>query len=83
MKLPTKRLKNLTVGLKKVEKFVRQPKLLHTGKKIPNFGNMLPRELLANWLCSPFWSTREGRPVGSQSPRRPIRTAATESSTTP
>jgi len=50
MRLTAKRLKNLTVGLKELGQFIRQPKLLQTGKKIPNFGDMLPRELLANWL---------------------------------
>jgi hypothetical protein len=62
MKLPTKRLKNLTVGLKELERFIREPQLLQTGKKIPNFGDMLPRELLANWLLCAVLEHEKGAP---------------------
>jgi hypothetical protein len=62
MKLPTKGLKNLTVGLKELEQFVRKPELLQTGKKIANFGDMLPRELLANWLLSAVLEHERGAP---------------------
>ena len=36
--------------VKDLEQFVKNPVLLQTGRPLKQFGNMLPREVLANWL---------------------------------
>jgi hypothetical protein len=50
MKYPTVRFKNLKVALKEIEPFVRDPRLLQTGKPLKQLGGLRPRELLTNWL---------------------------------
>jgi hypothetical protein len=50
MKYPIVRFKSLAVALKEIEPFIRNPGLLHTGKQLEKFGDMRPREILANWL---------------------------------
>ena len=44
------RLKSLAIALREVERFVRDPDKLRSGRKMKNFGWMLPRELLGNVL---------------------------------
>ena len=50
MKYPVKCFKSLPVCLKELERFIRDPQLLLTGRPSKRFGGMLPREMLANWL---------------------------------
>ena len=50
MKYPTKRFKNLQVGLKELEPFIRDGEHLQTGRPLKALGGMLSREVLANWL---------------------------------
>lgn len=50
MKSQVKRFKNLEIFLKELEKFVRHGEHLQTGRPFKNFGGMLSREVLANWL---------------------------------
>lgn len=40
----------MKLALKDLEQFVKNPVLLQTGRPLKQFGNMLPREVLANWL---------------------------------
>jgi hypothetical protein len=55
MKYPATRFKNLKVALKEIEPMVRDPRHLQTGKPLEKFGDMRPREMLANWLlCATF-----------------------------
>jgi hypothetical protein len=55
MKYPITRFKNLKVALKELEQFIRNPEHLQTGKPLRQFGDLLPREFLANWLlCVTF-----------------------------
>ena len=55
MKYPVTRFKNLEVALKEIEPMVRDPRHLQTGKPLEKFGDMRPREMLANWLlCATF-----------------------------
>jgi hypothetical protein len=44
------RFKSLGVGLKELERFVRDPRHLVTGKPLKGLGGMRPREAWANWL---------------------------------
>jgi hypothetical protein len=60
MKYPVTRFKPLTLGLKELEQFVRRPEHLATGRPLKLFGDMRPREVLANWLlCAVINSTEE------------------------
>jgi hypothetical protein len=55
MRYPVTRFKNLNVALKEIEPMVRDPRHLQTGKPLEKFGDMRPREMLANWLlCATF-----------------------------
>lgn len=50
MKHQVTRFKNLKVGLKEIEPFIRDGKHLQTGRPFKRFGGLRSRELLANWL---------------------------------
>jgi hypothetical protein len=50
MKHEAKRFKDLAVALKELEPFVRDGRHLQSGRPFKNFGGMLSREVLANWL---------------------------------
>lgn len=59
MKYPVTRFKSLLVALKEIEPMVRDPRHLQTGKPLEKFGDMRPREMLANWLlCATFKATQ-------------------------
>lgn len=62
MKHPTVRFKSLRVALNEIEKFVRDPRHLQTGKAIKQFGDLRPRELLANWLVCVTFNKECGSP---------------------
>jgi hypothetical protein len=51
----------MKLALKDLEQFVRKPALLQTGRPLKRFGNMLPREVLANWLLCATVNAVEGR----------------------
>jgi hypothetical protein len=50
MKHETKQFKSLAVALKELEPFIRNGRHLQSGRPFRNFGRMLSREVLANWL---------------------------------
>lgn len=55
MKYPTRRYKDLKAALDDIAQFIRSGEQLQTGKPLKQFGNLRPRELLANWLlCVAF-----------------------------
>jgi hypothetical protein len=54
MKYPVKRFKSLAIELKEIARFV-DGRHVRSGAPFDNFGNMRPREVLANWLiCAAF-----------------------------
>jgi hypothetical protein len=61
MKHPVTRFKSLKVALKEIEPMVRDPRHLQTGKPLEKFGDMRPREMLANWLLCATFETIEHR----------------------
>lgn len=61
MKYPVTRFKSLAVALKEIEPMVRDPRHLQTGKPLEKFGDMRPREILANWLLCATFETIENR----------------------
>lgn len=61
MKYPVTRFKNLKVALKEIEPMVRDPRHLQSGKPLAKFGDMRPREMLANWLICATFETIEKR----------------------
>jgi len=62
MKEHVRRFKSLAVGLKEIEKFVRKPELLWTGKPLKGLGGMRPREVVINWLMCAVLSFEKGQP---------------------
>lgn len=50
MRYDVTRFKDLKVTLKEIEPMARDPRHLQTGKSFKKFGDMRPREMLANWL---------------------------------
>jgi hypothetical protein len=62
MKQHVRRFKSLAVGLKEIEKFIRRPELLHTGRPLKGLGGMLPREVVGNWLMCAVLSFEKGQP---------------------
>ena len=50
MKYPMTRFKSLKMALKELEPFIRNGRHLATGRPFKQFGGMLSREVLANWL---------------------------------
>jgi hypothetical protein len=61
MKYSVTRFENLKVALKEIEPMVRDPRHLQTGKPLVKFGDMRPREMLANWLLCATFETIEKR----------------------
>src|SRR5215469_1300371 len=62
-----KRFKSMQAALKQLEPFLRidYARLLRTGRPMRNFGGMLPRELLGNWLvCAAANFDQPDRPMG-------------------
>jgi len=49
MKAQVKKIKDLKIVLKDLERYVKAPDFLYKGRPFRNFG-LLPREVLANWL---------------------------------
>ena len=60
MKYEVTRFKDLTIGLKAIEHFVRDGKHLLTGKPFQQFGNMRSREVLGNWLMCAVINAQTG-----------------------
>ncbi len=50
MKQAGRQFKDLRLALNELQRFVRNTQQLYSGKPIPNFEGMRPRELLGNWL---------------------------------
>jgi hypothetical protein len=50
MKHDIRRFKDLKVALLELQQFILNGASLQTGRPIRNFGRLLPREILANWL---------------------------------
>ena len=72
MRYHVRQFKSMKLALKDLEQFVRNPKLLQNGRPLKQFGNMLPREMLANWLLCATVNAVDGRglafssdPIGS------------------
>ena len=61
MRYQVRQFKSMTLALKELEQFVRNPALLRTGRPLQQFGGMLPREVLANWLLCATVNAVEGR----------------------
>jgi hypothetical protein len=51
----------MKLALKELEPFVKNATLLQTGRPLKQFGNMLPREVLANWLLCATVNAVKGR----------------------
>jgi hypothetical protein len=51
----------MKLALKELEPFVKSGRLLQTGRPLKQFGGMLPREVLANWLLCATVNAVEGR----------------------
>jgi hypothetical protein len=62
MKQHVRRFKTLAIGLTEIEKFVRNPQLLWTGKPLKGLGGMRPREVVGNWLMCAVLSFEKGLP---------------------
>jgi hypothetical protein len=60
MKYPTTEFKSLEVALKELERFVRNPQLLLTGRGFRKFGDMRPREAWVHWLLCAALSKSSG-----------------------
>jgi hypothetical protein len=50
MKHSVTKFKCLAIALKELEPIIKNGAMLKTGRPVNAFGNMLPREILANWL---------------------------------
>lgn len=50
MKHPVRQFKSLAVALKELEPFIRDGRLIRSGRPLAKFGNMLPREAIANLM---------------------------------
>jgi hypothetical protein len=50
VKYPVRQFKSMEIALKEMEPFVKNGAQLQTGKRLKKFGDMLPREVWANWL---------------------------------
>lgn len=61
MKYSVRQFKSLKIALKELEPFVKNAALLQTGRPLTQFGNMLPREVLANWLLCATVKAVKGR----------------------
>jgi hypothetical protein len=61
MKYHVVRFQNLELALKELEPFVKNPAYLQTGKPFKKFGDMRPREMLANWLLCALLNDIDGR----------------------
>ena len=62
MKAQVRRFKSLEVGLKELERFIRDRKRLYNGRPLKGLGGMLPREAVANWLMAATLSSESQRP---------------------
>lgn len=50
MRYQVRQFESMKLALKDLEQFIKNPALLRTGRPLKQFGDMLPREVLANWL---------------------------------
>ena len=62
MKLKVRRFKSLAVGLKELEKFIRDGRHLYSGRPFKGLGSMRSREAVANWLMCAAISFESERP---------------------
>ena len=62
MKASVRRFKSLEIGLKELERFIRNGGLLPMGLRFKGLGGMLFREAWANWLMCATISFQSGRP---------------------
>jgi hypothetical protein len=60
MKHAVTRFKNLKVGLKELEKFIREVEPLYTGRPLEQFGIMRPHEMVGNWLVCAVINAENG-----------------------
>jgi hypothetical protein len=52
---PAIRFGNLKLALNQIKPFIRDGRRIQSGKQLKEFGNLRPRELVANWLlCAAF-----------------------------
>lgn len=61
MKLNVRRFKSLAVGLKELERFIRDGQHLYTGRPFKGLEGMRSREAVANWLMCAAISFERGR----------------------
>jgi hypothetical protein len=72
MKFAVKRFKNLALALKEIAPFLNA-RQVRSGAPIDNFGDMRPREMLANWLiCAAFNSESQPERLTVASTHDPI-----------
>jgi hypothetical protein len=62
VKLKVRRFRSLAVGLKDLEKFIRDGQHLYTGRPFKGLDGMRSREAVANWLMCAVISFESGRP---------------------
>jgi hypothetical protein len=72
MKYPVKRFKSLAIALKEIAPFLNA-RHVRSGAPFDNFGDMRPREVLANWLiCAAFNSESDPERLTFASTNDPI-----------
>lgn len=62
----------MAIALKELEPFIRDGRLVQNGKPFRNFGGMLPREAIANWLLCATANAMEDRQLTFVSTDDPI-----------
>jgi hypothetical protein len=62
IKAKVRRFKSLALGLKELEKFIRDRRQLYNGRPLEGLGGMLPREAVVNWLLCAAISYERGEP---------------------
>lgn len=60
MSSKAKTFKSPELALKELERFIRSPKHLYSGRRFKTFHGMLPRELLVNWLLCAVMNSMGG-----------------------
>jgi hypothetical protein len=61
VKYCVRQFRSMKLALKELEPFVKSGRLLQIGRPLKQFGGMLPREVLANWLLCATVNAVEGR----------------------
>lgn len=72
MKLLVRKFVDLKIALKELEPFIRDGRQVQNGKPFRNFGRMLPREAIANWLLCATANAIDGRQLTFASTDDPI-----------